>query len=210
MNADDWDERYRAATTHRHGHVWSSDPQQVVQDLVQDLTPGSALDIGAGDGRNSVFLALAGWTVTALDFSAEGIRLAKSRAEKAGAVAAWVVADARSYDPGRLFDLVVATFLHLSEAETRDVLSAAATWVAPGGHLLVLGHDKANLAAGAPGPSDPDILYTPELLASCAAGLSIERCEQLFRDGASDPECPDDSAATAVDTLLFAARSASA
>jgi SAM-dependent methyltransferase len=210
MNAADWDERYRAATTHRHGRVWSSDPQQVVQELVQDLTPGSALDLGAGDGRNSVFLAQAGWEVTAVDFSAEGIRLARQRAEKVGVAATWLVADARSYAPDREFDLVIATYLHLSEAESRAVLSAAATWVAPGGHLLVLGHDKANLEAGAPGPSDPDVLYTPELLASCAVGLAIERCERLFRDAGSDPEGPDDSAATAVDTLLFASRPASA
>ncbi|GAB3042639.1 hypothetical protein GCM10027052_25940 [Parafrigoribacterium mesophilum] len=208
MNADGWDERYRTATTHRHGRVWSNDPQQVVQDLVRGLTPGSVLDVGAGDGRNSVFLALAGWEVTALDFSAEGIRLARARAEKEGAVATWVVADARGYAPGRQFDLVIATYLHLTQADTREVLSAAATWVAPGGHLLVLGHDRANLETGAPGPSDPDILYTPELLSSCAVGLSIERCERVFRDGGSDPESPDDSAVTAVDTLLFAARPA--
>jgi SAM-dependent methyltransferase len=206
MNADEWDERYRLASVDPNGRLWSSMPHQVLQDLVGDLTPGSALDLAAGDGRNTLFLAQRGWQLTAVDFSAEGIRLARNRAEEAGVDATWIVADARQYQPGRRFDLVVITYLHLAEAENRATMARAASWVAPGGHLLVLGHDKANLTGGAPGPRRVDILYTTELLRACVVGLTVERCEQVFRESATDPEIPGEVASTAVDTLLFATR----
>jgi SAM-dependent methyltransferase len=204
MDSAAWDERYRQAAADPGGRLWSRVPQQVIQDLVGPLAAGSALDLAAGDGRNTIFLARAGWTVTAVDFSAEAIRLARNHADDQGVDATWVVADARDYTPARLFDLVLVTYLHLPAAENRSVLRRASTWVAPGGHLLVLGHDKANLASGAPGPRDQDILYTRELLENCAEGLLIRRSEQLFRDSHVDPEGQGEGAATAVDTLLFA------
>src|SRR6478735_7251641 len=101
MDADGWDTRYRAATASPHGHLWSSVPHQTVQELVSGLKAGSALDLGAGDGRNTLFLVARGWEVTAVDFSAEAIRLAGERARAAGLSALWVVADVRNYRPGR-------------------------------------------------------------------------------------------------------------
>jgi 2-polyprenyl-3-methyl-5-hydroxy-6-metoxy-1,4-benzoquinol methylase len=181
-------------------------PVEVLQELVGDLNPGSALDLAAGDGGNTVFLAQHGWELTAVDFSAERIRLARERVTEAGVDATRVVSDARDYQPGRRFDLVVITYLHLAEAENRAIMARAASWVAPGGHLLVLGHDKANLAGGAPGPRRADILYTTELLRAYVVGLTVVRCELVFRHSAVDPERPGEVAATAVDTLLFATR----
>ena len=206
MDSDTWDERYRAASANSAGRLWSGAPHQAVQELIEALHPGRALDLATGDGRNAIFLARRGWDATGVDFSAEGIRLARQRAHRLGAQVQWVVADARSYQPDASFDLVVITYLHLPEVEIRSVLRTAASWVVPGGCLLVLGHDKDNLASGAPGPNDADILYSRELLESCAAGLRIERSEQIFRDSGVDPEGSGDGAAIAVDTLLFATR----
>ena len=63
--------------------------------------------------------------------------------------------------------------------------------------------------SGAPGPNDPEILYSTDLLESGAVGLRIDRSEQLFRDSDVDPEVPGDGTAIAVDTLLFATQPAS-
>ena len=66
MDAKDWDERYAATDL-----VWSAEPNRFVAELISSLTPGTAIDIAAGEGRNAIWLAQQGWTVTATDISME-------------------------------------------------------------------------------------------------------------------------------------------
>ena len=215
MDATEWDTRYRLAREARAGQagrLWSAVPAQIVQDTVSPFTPGRALDLATGDGRNAIWLAGHGWTVTGVDFSAEAIGQAAGYGAAAGVSVDWQVGDATTWDPsGETFDLVTVMYLHLPEPALRAVLARAAAWLSPGGHLVVLGHDRANLETGAPGPGDPDILYTPELLRSSIdpAGLGasrVVRCETIRRDLATDPEAPGDGAGAtfALDTLLIA------
>ena len=77
MDAKDWDERYAATEL-----VWSAEPNRFVAELVSPLTPGTAVDIAAGEGRNAIWLAQQGWTVTATDYSS----VAVERMRAAGAV----------------------------------------------------------------------------------------------------------------------------
>ena len=79
-----------------------------------------------------------------------------------------------------------------------DVFGRAATWVAPGGHLVVVGHALRNLTDGVGGPQDPAILNTPEQLREKARGLEILRCEEVERTTADG--------ATAIDVVLVARR----
>ena len=212
MDATDWDTRYRLAReaqAGQAGRLWSAVPAQIVQDTVSPFTPGRALDLATGDGRNAIWLAGHGWTVTAVDFSAEAIGQAGEHAAAAGVAVDWQVGDATTWDPaGETFDLVTVMYLHLPESALRVVLARAAAWLSPGGHLVVLGHDRANLETGAPGPTNRDILYTPVLLRSSVdpanLGASrVVRCETIRRDLATDPEAPGDGGATfALDTLL--------
>lgn len=213
MDATEWDSRYRLAreaSAGRAGRLWSAVPAQIVQDTVSPFPPGRALDLATGDGRNAIWLAGHGWTVTAVDFSAEAIGQAGAHAAEAGVSVDWQVGDATVWEPaGESFDLITVIYLHLPEPALRAVLARAAGWLSPGGHLVALGHDRANLETGAPGPTDPDILYTPELLRSSIDPASlgacrVVRCETIRRDLATDPEAPGDRAAAtfALDTLL--------
>ncbi|HSP76352.1 MAG TPA: class I SAM-dependent methyltransferase [Cryobacterium sp.] len=213
MDATEWDTRYRLAReaqAGQAGRLWSAVPAQIVQDTVGPWAPGRALDLATGDGRNAIWLAGRGWTVTAVDFSTEALGQAGAHAAEAGVSVDWQVGDATTWDPaGETYDLVTVMYLHLPEPALRSVLARAAGWLSPGGRLVVLGHDRANLETGAPGPRDPDILYTPELLQSsmdpASLGASrVVRCETIRRDLATDPEAPGDGdgAAYALDTLL--------
>ena len=55
----------------------------------------------------------------------------------------------------RSFDLVAVMFLHLPMGRATPGHAAAAEAVAPGGRLLVVGHDRSNLTEGLGGPQDP-------------------------------------------------------
>ncbi|WP_346622238.1 class I SAM-dependent methyltransferase [Blastococcus montanus] len=190
MRAEDWDRRYAERAQ------WSDGPNALVGDLLTDVAAGSAVDLAAGEGRHALWLAGRGWRVTAVDFS--GVGLDRGRSRPGADRVAWVTADVRTWAaaPASL-DLVLVAYLHLPAAETAGLLARAVDWLRPGGRLLVLGHDLANLTEGVGGPQDPDILHSVGRLAPVARLLDVDRLEQVRRRTA---------AGTAVDTLLWGRR----
>jgi SAM-dependent methyltransferase len=193
----DWDRRYEGSEL-----LWSAEPNQFLVAEVADLPPGRALDLAAGEGRNAVWLAERGWEVTAVDFSEVALEKAARLAEGRGVNIWWVVADLRTYTPPPdAFELVLVLYLHLPRNELREILPRAAGALVPGGILLVVGHDRLNLVEGHGGPSDPDILYTPEEIAGDLPLLILERAGRVRR-----PVATDLGEAQAVDTLVRARR----
>ena len=166
MTSTTWNQRYEQSEL-----VWSASANVWVQEVTQDLPAGWALDIAAGEGRNSLWLADRGWQVTAVDFSDVALQRARSLAEEhlgddAGRLVT-LEADVQTWIPeARSYDLVLVVYLHLPEQERRTVMGAAAEAVAPGGTLLVVGHDLENLVSGHGGPQNPAILYGPSDIAA--------------------------------------------
>lgn len=133
-----WEQRY--AGTARH---WSGAPNAQLVAVLTGLRPGTALDVGCGEGGDVVWLAQQGWRVTGADFSPNGLRRAADGVEQAGVAAQveWWQVDARTFDAaGRTWDLVTTHFLHPPDAGMSDVVRRLVHAVAPGGHLLVVGH----------------------------------------------------------------------
>ncbi len=200
MDSQQWDERYAGAE-----FEWSMHPNQFVAAELAGLAPGRALDLAAGEGRNSVWLAERGWSVTAVDFSRVGLekgrKLSAARGVADGRVD-WVVADLSEYSPARAaFELVLIAYLQVDAALRARVLAGAAAALTPGGTLLVVGHDLANLTGGVGGPQSPDVLYTPEAITAGLPGLRVVRAERVRRTVERDG-----GRATAIDTLVRAER----
>jgi hypothetical protein len=113
----------------------------------------------------------------------------------------WTLADVRDLVPDeRAYDLVAVIYLHLPADERRLVLARAAAAVAPGGTLIVVGHDRTNLTEGVGGPRVPTVLFTPDDGAGELPGLRVERAERVHRETAEG---------TAIDALVRARRPAS-
>ena len=200
MDRQQWDERYASAE-----YEWSMHPNQFAAAELADLPPGRALDLAAGEGRNSVWLAERGWSVTAVDFSRVGLdkgrRLSAARGVADGQVD-WVVADLDEYKPARrAFELVLIAYFQVHAELRARVLAGAAAALAPGGTLLVIGHDLTNLTEGIGGPQSPDVLYTPEAITAELPGLRIVRAGRVRRTVQRDG-----GQATAIDTLVRAER----
>ncbi|RNL64340.1 methyltransferase domain-containing protein [Nocardioides marmoriginsengisoli] len=166
-----WDARYRESD-----RVWSGNPNPRLVEHVTGLTPGDALDVGAGEGADSVWLARQGWQVTALDISPVALDRTRTHAEESGVTVATVQHDLLGDAPlPGSYDLVSAQFWHppLDRfADFRDVLGAA---VRPGGMLLVVGHHPADLSTGLrDGHGHAELLFTPEKVAALFAGDAWE------------------------------------
>ena len=194
MDHRDWDERYREKLP------WGVEPNRFLVSAAGHLRPGTALDVACGQGRNSVWLASLGWTVTGVDWSEVAIDGARRLAERAGVEVEWIVADLQRWQPGRrAFDLVIVVYLQ-PPPELRDrAWRLAASAVAPGGRLIVIGHDSANLTGGYGGPSNPDHLYTADEVVGALDGFTVERAETVLR-----PVDTDEGVRSAIDNVVVA------
>lgn len=198
MEARDWDERWKDKRLHARGA-----PSSVVTAELEHVPAGTALDLGCGAGRHAVWLAERGWRVAAVDFSAEALRQSREEASDHGIEIDWVEGDLRGYSPpAAAFDLVLVAYLHMPADERRAILAAASAAVAPGGTFLLVGHDLANLGTGAPGPSSPAVLYTPEDIVPELTGLTVTRAERVKRASEAD----DGTTVDAIDALVLATR----
>jgi SAM-dependent methyltransferase len=183
MGADqrrlDWDERHKAGDFEGNG------PNPTLVAAATGLATGSALELAAGSGTNAVWLAQQGWRTTAVDWSPVGLANGMAKADAAGVEVEWLERDLFSWSPPRrAFDLVVIVYLHLPPEEREPVYAGAAAAVAPGGRILIVGHDRLHGAEGQGGP-DPARLFTADEI---AAGLQaadpelvVERAEVVRR-----------------------------
>lgn len=165
FGAEFWEERYRS-----HEAVWSRDPNPQLVAETSQLTPGTALDVGSGEGTDALWLAARGWQVTAVDFSSTALQRGAAQADALGAdVAArirWVHADLATWTPAdATFDLVSAQFMHLPAVPRQALFARLAAMVGPGGTLLIVGHHPSDLGTMAHRPHAPDLFYTAEEVA---------------------------------------------
>ena len=138
FEASSWDARYSGEEK-----IWSGNPNAQLVAEVSGLTPGTALDVGCGEGGDVIWLAQQGWRVTGADFSANGLARAARHAKEAGVgdQADWWQVDARTFAAGdRSYDLASTHFLHPPDGGMVEVTRRLAEAVAPGGYLLVVGH----------------------------------------------------------------------
>ncbi len=205
-----WDDRYRSAgSAGSAGRLWSGQPNPQLVAQTADLAPGEALDAGAGEGADAIWLARHGWTVTAVDVSTVALERASGYAALQGEEIArritWRQEDLLSWDPGpERFDLVSAQFMHLPGTEQETMHRRLAAAVRPGGTLLVVGHHPDDLHANVGRTGRADMFISAEQV---AASLDPRDWEILVAAaiGRSATDL-DGQAVTVRDTVLRAVR----
>jgi SAM-dependent methyltransferase len=129
-----WNEVY----TKRQGRA--SPHNKFLAEMIKSRKPGMALDIGIGEGRNALFLAMQGWEVTGFDVSDVAVKLAQEAAQQRGVKLEAFVEDANRFDYGRQrWDLVVGMYMHAVITRNAEKIIAS---LKPGGLLVVEGFHR--------------------------------------------------------------------
>jgi len=187
--AADWDARYA-----EHEQRWSGHPNATLLAAAVDLTPGTALDIGCGEGADAIWLARQGWTVTGIDISTIALERSRAAADRAGVSIALRLCDLTvNQAPGK-FDLVSLHYPALPAATAEHTIAALLAAVAPGGRLLVVGHSPDALCQHRADFDPTHYLQPPQLARSLGAEWTVEVLETRQRvapPGYTGPDVPD-------------------
>jgi SAM-dependent methyltransferase len=159
MDQQFWDDLYRTKDK-----LWSGAPNGLLVAEAGDLPPGQALDLGCGEGGDALWLAGRGWLVTAVDISQ--VALERAAAMAGDAKVSWTHADLATFTPpAASFDLVSSMYGAFPYADDRSLRAAIAA-VAPGGTLLIGGHNIHDMLAHGHQPAlDPHDFYQPDEIA---------------------------------------------
>ena len=169
-NETDWDHRYDGE------QIWSGNPNGALVRELAGRAPGRALDVGAGEGGDAVWLAEQGWTVTASDISRRALDRVTAEAERRGLSVDGLHTDANAphaYERGA-FDLVTAHYASIPRTPDGRAVANLLDAVAPGGTLLVVSHDLEPMRAPIDThqqsrPFDPDAFVRADDLAAALA-----------------------------------------
>jgi SAM-dependent methyltransferase len=199
-----WDERYASRDS-----LWRGNPNTHLVSEAGDLPPGTALDVGSGEGADAIWLAQRGWQVTGVDVSTVALERAARHAARAGGGVAdriqWQHADLMGWDgPAERYDLVSAQYMHLPPGPRDALFRQLASAVAPGGTLLVAAHHPSDLQTTIARPPMPGLFYTGD---DIAAYLSPDSWEIVTNAAPGRPATdPEGRPVTLHDTVLRARR----
>lgn len=202
LDREAWERRWAQVLRERPDKVADRPPNAHLLGEVRDLAPGRALDAGCGHGAETIWLAGAGWQVTAVDFSATALDHARSTAETVGTDVAgrvtWVEADLGTWgpSPGR-FDLVCSLYVHVA-GSVEEAVARLGAGVAPGGTLLLVGHRPVDPGTGRPTPAAGQVQVSVE------AALAVLDPREWQVEVAE--ERPRAAAGTGVDAVVRAVR----
>ncbi|WP_435299031.1 class I SAM-dependent methyltransferase [Timonella sp. A28] len=202
-----WENRYASSN-----NMWSGRVNKPLVDVVSRLVPGSALDLGCGEGGDAVWLAQQGWTVTGIDLSPTAVNRGRQAATQAGIPGSslqFEAADLTTWDTTERYNLVTASFLHSWPAliPREKILHRATRFVAENGYMLVVAHADAPPWAS-PEHTHQHAFPTPQddvtALNLDPTTWDIITCETHTRETTG----PDGTPGTLTDSIVFVRRTA--
>jgi SAM-dependent methyltransferase len=168
--------------------MWSGHPNEALVREVTGLTPGTALDVGCGEGADAIWLARQGWRVDAIDVSGKALDRARAAAEAAGVEVRWAHHGLEDLPEDAAYDLVSAFYPALlrGDGSVVDVLLEA---VAEGGTLLVVHHAHVDRELAREHGFDPDdyVRHDDVLEALSSSDWVIERAGEAPRTAPEGP-----------------------
>jgi SAM-dependent methyltransferase len=174
-----WDDRYSSEE-----YFFGTEPNEFLKEEIEKLSPGKALFIGEGEGRNSVYAAKLGWEVDCVDISDAGKEKAQKLADKNSVKLNYIVGDALNYNyKNNYYDAVVVIYFHLEEDIREDIHNKYISALKQNGRIILLVYEKEHLTLNTNGPSSLELLYSLDNIVEDFIDLEFEllKKEKLSR-----------------------------
>ncbi len=176
-----WDAKYSTDE-----FIYTKTANRFVVELCSELTPGKAIDLAGGEGRNTVWLAEQGWQVENVDISSVGLAKCEGFAAERGVsqrVTTLCASGADFKSTLSPVDLGIVPYLQVPAALLNASLENLISQIKPGGHLVGVWHARENLEGGFGGPQNPDVLPSVTSMKEFCESmpLEVEVCE--LREG---------------------------
>lgn len=172
---DFWNEKYNTEE-----YLYGKEPSGFFRTFIDSLPPGKILLPGAGEGRNAVYAAEAGWEVDAFDISEKAREKALRLAQENNVNIHYSLQDLNSFDCKKgYYDVVALIFLHLAPAERKTFHKKISECLKDdGGNLYLLAFSKEQLNYGSGGPGEEEYLYTREMMMEDFSELQIDLLQE--------------------------------
>lgn len=174
-----WDRRYSEP-----GYAYGTDPNDFLTESLHYLPAGgSVLCLAEGEGRNSVFLAQNGFTVSAVDSSTVAMEKTRTLAAKNGVRVNTIVADLEEFifAPDE-YDAVISIFCHLPPPLRQTVHRLIPETLRENGVFLLEAYTPKQLQHGTGGPPVKELLMELKTLEEELSALDIIHGIEIERD----------------------------
>ena len=173
-----WDERYSA-----EGYAYGTTPNKFLEENVKCIPKGKILSLAEGEGRNAIFLAKQGYSVTAVDASLVGLNKARKLAKENEVVVEFIHADLAAYDLGEnKWDGIVSIFCPLPSSLRKDLHKKVIVGLKRNGVFLLEAYTPDQLKHGTGGGNSVDLMQSEESLSLELAGLKFKHLIELERN----------------------------
>lgn len=185
FDRDAWGRRWEQALREHGETLAGRPPNPYLVTEFADLDPGRVLDAGCGHGAESIWLADAGWTVTAVDFSPaaldQGRRTATALDPHVADRIDWIEGDLGVWAPEpAAYDLVSCLYVHVAGSVV-ELVRRLGSGVAPGGTLFLVGHQPVDPATGEPTTAADQRQVSVEAALEALEGWEVQVAEERRR-----------------------------
>lgn len=175
---DFWNEKFANAE-----YAYGTEPNEFLAASVAKLKPGAALSLAEGEGRNAVWLAQQGFTVSSIEQSEKGVAKTLRLALQRGVI---VMAERGELEIFHIqpnsWDLIVSIYAHTPQELRRKLHRQVVAGLKPGGVFVLEAYTPAQIPNNTGGPKDASLMPTAELLRSELNGLVFDHIAEVERD----------------------------
>ena len=173
-----WDERYNSDE-----YAYGKEPNHFLAKNYQNIPKGKVLSLAEGEGRNAVFLAKQGYSVTAVDASKVGLKKAEDLAKENEVEIELIHADLAEFDiQENTWDGIISIFCPLTPETRRNVYQRAVMGLKLNGVFLLEAYTPNQIKYKTGGGNAIDVMTSKESLLADLEGVHFLHITELERE----------------------------